>query len=355
MPRFANLIIRRIIAHQIFERDENREIVTPRYNTGLTTLDDEGLNELQDRIINAIGNNSHSVELDITNVETNSTFSLVTEMLHSENNVFIERSKQIALKLAEAQTSRRIPGGIVVVFDGTIGADSKRFLGIIKAETHGGFSLESNDNHFLLIHLNKLLLTPTQKLYKIGIFIEQENEHFADPPRQANEFTAIVYDYNITVSSRTGLAIYFYQAFLGCSIQSNNKKLTKDFYHLTVDFITSQSISDEKKVDLNFALYSYLKISNRNTVSTSEFAEEYFDTEMRDNYLNYMNSKNFPCQSVAKDLTLLKNKLKRRKIKFSSDVRITGPSDNFNNLVEIMRHEDTKTIIKIEGRIKEQY
>ncbi len=354
MPRFANLIIRRIIAHQIFERNENREIVGPRYNNDLTTLDDEGLNELQDRIINAIGNNSHSIELEIANVETNSTFELATEMIHSENAVFIEKSKQIAHKLAEAQTSRTIPGGIVVIFDGTVGADSKRYLGIIKAETHGGFSLESNDNHFLLVYLNELLLTPTQKLYKIGIFIEQENENLSDLPRKADDFTAIVYDHNLTRSSRSDLAIYFYQTFLGCSIQSNNKKLTKDFYHLTINFITSQNIDDEQKVDLNSALYSYLKTSNRNTVNTSEFAEEYFDTEMRDNYLNYMKSKNFPCQSVAKDLTLLKNKLKRRKIKFSSDIRITGPSDNFNNLVEIMGHEGTKTIIKIEGRIKEQ-
>lgn len=353
MPRFANLIIKRIIAHQIFERNENREIVEPIYNNNLTTLDDEGLNELQDRIIDAIGNNSHSIELEITNVGTNSTFELVTEMIHSDDAVFIDKSKQIAYKLAEAQTSRRIPGGIVVTFDGTIGADSKKCLGIIKAETHGGFSLESNNNHFLLIYLNDLLLTPTQKLYKIGIFIEQE-KNLSGLPRKANDFTAIVYDHNLTRSTKSDLAIYFYQTFLGCSIQSNNKKLTKDFYHLTIDFITSQNIDDEQKVDINYALYSYLKTSNRNTVSTSEFAEEYFDTGMRDDYLNYMRLNNFPCQSVAKDLTLLKNKLKNRKIKFSSDVKIIGPSDNFNNLVEIIGHEATKTIIKIEGRIKEQ-
>lgn len=134
--QFTNLLINRIIVHQIFERNENREIQEPRYNTSLTSLDPSALSILQNRIIDVLGHNSHSVEMEIVKIAVSDTFGIAAVMLDADDEEFILKSQSISYKLAESQTARNIPGGVVVVFDGTIGSDSNRYLGFIKAEIH---------------------------------------------------------------------------------------------------------------------------------------------------------------------------------------------------------------------------
>jgi len=56
--------------------------------------------------------------------------------------------------------------------------------------------------------------------------------------------------------------------------------------------------------------------------------------------------------AFTKDLSYLKNRLRRRNIRFSSDVRISAPSDRFGELVEIRNREDGKTIVAIEGTVE---
>jgi len=65
-----------------------------------------------------------------------------------------------------------------------------------------------------------------------------------------------------------------------------------------------------------------------------------------------MVQKNLPQHAFTKDLSYLKNRLKRRNIHFSSDVRISAPSDRFKELVEIRNRENGKTIVAIEGTVE---
>jgi hypothetical protein len=347
----ANMRIRRIIIHQVFERSENRDLVEPRYNSELTALEADGLQTLQNRITNALGNDSYSVEMDINNTQYGSCFDVISSMIDLDEQGFINKSKNIALMLAHAQVNKKVPGGIVVVFSGLIGPNSNKFIGIIKAEIHNGFSILDRDNSLVLQYLSDLLLTPQQKLYKIGIFIE------ITPPttekRQAEDFRVLVYDHNLRTGNINDAAAYFYGGFLGCSLSSNSKKLTSDFYTYSKDYIDISSLADDKKLDLNYALYTYLKINQTNTISTADFSDQYLP-ELKDNYQQYMEGKNFPANSITKDLSYLKNKLQKRRIRFSSNVKLEAPSDNFNELVEIIGTEDGNTLIKIKGIIREQ-
>jgi hypothetical protein len=76
---FANLVIEKIILHQIYERNEAREIVAPFYSQTLTNLDVRGLNVLQERIVDALGNNSHSIEMNISN-DDNPSFQFLQKV-----------------------------------------------------------------------------------------------------------------------------------------------------------------------------------------------------------------------------------------------------------------------------------
>jgi hypothetical protein len=67
-----------------------------------------------------------------------------------------------------------------------------------------------------------------------------------------------------------------------------------------------------------------------------------------------MVNKNIPTTLIQKDNQYLENRLKQRKIKFSNEISITGPSDQFNDLVKIIGTDEDGTTLKINGRIKDQ-
>ncbi|GIN60518.1 hypothetical protein J27TS8_05110 [Robertmurraya siralis] len=353
---FANLVIEKIILHQIYERNEDREIVAPYFSQTLADLDVRGLNVLQERIVDALGNNSHSIEMYISNDGGNPTFQFLTEGIYQDDLEFIEMSKKVTYKLAEAQTTRNIPGGVVVIFKGRMGVPSKKIIGVIKAETHEGFVLNNEEVDLNLEFLSNLLLTPQQKLYKIGLFVEENVVETVNIPteRDSKDFRAFIYDHNVARTESSSAALYFYNTFLGCRISPTNKKLTKDFYFETKKFIDSLNIEDEHKIDLNHALYSYLKTSQNNTVEVGSFANEYLTPEVRDDYCSYMEEQGVPSNAIVKDLELIKGKLKLRKIRFTSSVSITVPSDKFKELIEIVGYENNKTTIKVKGRIEAQ-
>lgn len=353
MPnQLANLRISRVVIHQVFQRDDNRDIVEPHYNNELTILNNEGLQTLQERITAALGNDSYSVEMNFLNISTGSAFNIISEAILADDEIFISKSKQLALRLTEAQTSKRIPGGVVVIFSGTVGPASHPYVGVIKAEIHNGFYIKENNSLLIMQFLSDLLLTPQQKLYKIGLFIKN---NLADNEKESSaNFKVLVYDSNLRSGNLSDAATYFYSTFLGCTFTENGKKLTKDFYTHTKNFIDQLELNDEDKIDLNYALYSYLKLSVNNTISGSDFSEQYFSTDIQDRYTNYLRNQDFPLNSVHKDLTLLKRTLKKRKIKFSSDVRIEAPSNNFTDIIEIVGYNEGKTTLLISGKIKEQ-
>ncbi|HUZ58965.1 MAG TPA: hypothetical protein VMU83_09300 [Hanamia sp.] len=110
MSYFANLRIQKIVIHEIFKRDEDGQIVQPKFNDRVTTFDPLGLQTLQNRIVNALGDSSHSIEMDVNDSAASSTFQLGASLLNTQDETFVDYSKQITYKLAENQTTRSIPG-----------------------------------------------------------------------------------------------------------------------------------------------------------------------------------------------------------------------------------------------------
>ena len=58
VPQLANLNINKIIVHHVFKRNEDRAIVTPRFSNDFTDLDPVGIATLQERVTEALGNDS---------------------------------------------------------------------------------------------------------------------------------------------------------------------------------------------------------------------------------------------------------------------------------------------------------
>ena len=350
---FENFDIKRIIVHQIFKREESGAR-PPVLNSACTTLPATGKNELQTRIIEAIGHNSRSIQMDIIYGNEGSTFCCIAPFLKLDktDDEFIEMSKQVTNNLVRAQTSRTMPGGAVVVFEGTTSNSSKKCIGIIKAEKHGGFSLEqSSSAQLILKYIGELLLTPQQKLYKIAIVVDCQEGEIRD--REPKDVSVFIFDKdNNSSNSNTG-ATYFYETFMGCSFQKKSEILTKDFYNYTKEFITSKSgFNGDQIVDCMSALFVYLKTDTNPNINVREFATTYFpNTEIIDEFSRFMEQKRIPLNNIRKDNSLIKDKLKNRKIKFSNAVLVTAPVDNFTENLEILEKTTESTTIKIKGII----
>jgi hypothetical protein len=349
--QLVNLRIERIIVHQIFKRDIVGNVQAPKCSSQFTTLDTNGIATFRDRIVSALGNDAHAIEMNVVQEGPGSTFEFCSRMISSTDDEFITLSKQVTDKLCQAQTSQNIPGGVLVIFDGLVGYEGHKYLGIIKAEIHGGFSVQETHQQLLLRFLNDLALTPSQRLYKIAMLIQTSPPINTAPPTAA-DFIVLVYDHNMTKLETKQAAKYFYETFLGCTFSPTDKKLTSDFYYRTKEHIDTLSVPDEEKLDLGSALYNYLKVDQTNVVEVNGFAQQYLPTELRDPYRAFMVDKGIPDHAFSKDLTYLKNKLRRTNIKFTSQVRISAPSDHFTDLVKITGHENGRTIVSIEGSVE---
>jgi nucleoid-associated protein YejK len=338
-----NLVINRIIIHEIFKRVESNHPSIPVFGDSLLIMSSKANQALQQRLVEALGNNSHSIEMDINDKRSDGIPNFAKSLYEMGDTEFVTKSRYVAEKLSEAQVSMQIPGGIVIIINGTSGVNKYPCCAIIKAEVHTGFHKKEKNGGISAEYLSDLFLTPQQKLYKIGFFIFKETE-----------IKALVYDHNMTRLETKQAAKYFYESFLGCKIADSSKILTQNFFILTGEFINELDIETEKKLDYQDSLYSYLKNKNDSTLSISEFSEKYLDLEHRDIYNSYMLTATFPAIAIVKELDLIKNKLRRRKISFSSGVTVQRSSGSLKEVLSIIESSESSTTIKISGKIKDQ-
>ena len=220
------LSINRIIVHEIFGHIPHSEKEAPIKGTELEVLTDDAKKAVEDRIVQVLGRHSQSVEVAVEDDTEGSTFQACAGLLEVDDSGFVDLSYNLAERLANAQSTKAVPGGLVVVFDGTVGTPARRFIAVLKAEKQGGFVRHTGQTGTALQYLKEIFLTEDAKLYKIGFF--QENvSHNDDTYRDTTHFTVMVYDHLITRGNKEAAAQYFYKTFLGCAFLKSSKTLTR--------------------------------------------------------------------------------------------------------------------------------
>jgi len=353
---FEGLTIQRIIAHRIFPRANDKTMTPAKLSQQLLAFDQDALDVLQMRITEALAAKSHGIEMSINATVADSFLNLSASTMHSDDATFIQVSKRFANKLTEAQQGSGAPGGILTVMSGSVGEGQLPFVCVIKAETQSGFRTTENAIQLSMEYISELLLTPTQKFYKVGFVIEKSLTQ-ADGAGNYNPelFRAFLFDHLMSSTDTKKAAAYFYNKFLGMDINKSSKKLTQDFYENTCLFINNSGITEEKKLDLHEALRSELR-SNKATINITTFASESIPEDIRESYTSMMASKQLPTISFNKDIEFISSKLKRRnKLVFTNDIWISVPPDELKTLVEILPNtENDSTILKINGKLSRQ-
>ena len=352
---FEGLCIDKVIAHRIFPRSASKTIIPPKLSKQVISLPNEAIDALQLRITEALAARSHGIEMSILQGVADSFLNHAASTFEDEgkDKVFISVSQRLAQKLSEAQFDSGAPGGILIIVSGLIGDEQRPYFAVIKAETQTGFSTQENEQQLNMQYLSELLLTPSQRFYKVGFLVSLEDctkdENGNYPP---SSFKAFLFDHLMTSTDTSKAAAYFYNKFLGMDISLSSKKITQDFYEVTRDFINSSQLTQENKLDLHEALRSELR-SNKTTLNINSFADEHFPEEIKSDYKKLVVSKKLPENSFIKDNDYILSKLKRRsRLIFSNDIWMSVPPENFNELIEILPcEEDNTTIIKINGKL----
>ncbi len=335
---FEGIIIERVIIHKIFAR-HGSEMVEPKRSKKFITFPQEALDTLQLRIYKALGNKSHGIEMSIAQSTPESFFQKAARMLACTDEDFIEQSRDLAVELAKAQMTTNAPGGMLAIIKGRVGPQSIPFLAAIKADIQDGFKADEDDENVTAEYISSLLLTEAQKLYKIGFLTPVNSKPAANGLFDPADYRAFLFDHLMTATETRSAAAYFYNVFLGMSIQSSSKKLTQDFFEHSRTFIDAAQISLDEKLELHEALRAELR-SQTATLSASDFSSKYIPKELQDNYSTFLEVKGFPKNAIVKDTAYITAKLKRRrKYVFANGIWLSTPSDVGAGAIKIESHE----------------
>lgn len=353
--RFEGLTIQRIIVHRVYPRTADRQLVAPKISSKLIRLERNAVDALQQRITKALGNKSHGIEMSIQESGAGSFFQIGASMLHADEAAFIAASKSLADNLNSAQFNTTAPGGMLAIIAGRVGDAALPFLAAIKAEPQDGFKANEQDDQVDMEYVAELLLTDTQRLYKIGLLTECFSKASGIDGYHPANYRAFLFDHLMTATETRPAAAYFYHAFLGMSIQASSKILTKNFFEFTRNFIETAPVAQDAKLDLHEALRSELR-SQQATISVAEFGVKHLPDPLRKEYESFMESKGFPQNSVNKDIDYIQAKLRRRrKFIFSNDVWISTPPEKADEFLQIDGTDESGlTLVRIKGALRGQ-
>lgn len=199
---FENLRVSRIVVHEVFQRAADpRSARAPTLGEALETLSPDAMGAFRLRLTDALAAQNQSLHMRIVKHDSGSFLDVATALISSSDSDFPKISHALAEKLTDAQDARRIPGGMLIVFDGTVGAPAAPFVGVIKAETQAGFRRSRAPERTIIEFLQDVFLTPATRLYKVGMMVRHDSK--ADP---LDGWRAFVFDSNISASNREAAA-----------------------------------------------------------------------------------------------------------------------------------------------------
>jgi len=348
MNDLSNIIIDKLIIHRVFKRGPSNELIIPDYSNNPISLNHTESNVIRERLVTALGKNSKSLLMDAVEKDEDSTISIISKLHNCSSDEFTLYSKNITLKLAEAQTYKRISDCALFIITGTVGTENIPFACIVKSEAQSAFRLIENARHEKSLELiEDALLGKDQKLYKIG-FISNLNKDISD-------FEILIFDSNLDQFKSNNAAKYFYINFLGCKIKENSAKLTRDFFDETTKFINSLDTNLSTKFNLQNQLNAYLLSEGSVTINSSDFANTVFkDSDTIDKYIDHLGSQEIAIRSIIKDTNLINKKLKKRHLNFSNGIRIIGDQQTIENSLKIISNDNSMVTLEISGNLINQ-
>lgn len=338
----ARLAVNRVIIHEIPKHLKHDGGSGPVYSEIESELDAELAEYFHHKMVESLGSKK-SYDIVVNSLSTSPVPSLLDTYLGSSKAEFVETSKQMAEHLHNIQDGTN-PGGLLAVIDCAIGDD--RAMGIIKLEKEEGVRLEQRRHKgqltFDLRVLRSLVLTERTRVYKVALFVL---------PAEGVEYDAAASDNQAGYGSYKEMASFFLNRFLGCKLREEPDVATKHFFEATEAFINEEVDDPEERVQYHEHVVSEM-LSHSPTVSSEEFAENYFPVNLRQRYVNQLEAREVPA-NFPKDTELIKRKLKKTLYEFGSGIKVIVPNEQAENHVRVTKLDSGETKLEIQDRLEE--
>jgi hypothetical protein len=352
---FSIITIRRAIMHQIVAKEPKHEHATVQEETHLFELTEEVKKTIKKRLGEAAAKESKAFEVEVAEVGPGTFFDYTSKLKAKSDAEFIEASKQIAQLLATNSRRPNIPGGYLILLDCTNKSTNQGLYIVIKADLHEAlaYSKKTRGRESNIDLLTDVFLSPSQKLFKIGILMERKDPE-TKKKHPNNLFVAYLFDDQFRADSKP--AEYFYKEFLGFTVDKNSKIQSKRFYDKTANFIKENFEDYRVQSDLLKSLTLEFTVKTAKTMTPTDFSKDNFPDEFRDKYLREV-ANDLPATFV-KDDELIKTALTKKKISFPSEVNLSGPAEGFDDHVQFigkdeirqLRYDPSVTLVRIQGK-----
>lgn len=134
------------------------------------------------------------------------------------------------------------------------------------------------------------------------------------------------------------MADFWLVKFLGCGFATAPDRQTRDFYDAATAFFDTLD-DPEQKIDYRRALTAAL-LAPATTISAPEFSEQFLRDEDKAGYNRTLAERGVPTAAFDKDVTLIKDKLKRTRITTAHRLTIAGSPDEMTQRVRFEEATD---------------
>lgn len=336
----SSIIIEKIIVHSIPKHRKGDLTIEPQYSHYESTFPDGLRLFFKDKVIQSLQSNKE-LRVCYKNESLSPVSTYINEIINSNGDDLVTQSQLITKYLFNIQDGQNA-SGILVIISGKI--NTKNTCIIIKLEKDEGAQLELDPitKSFNIKDVKDLMLTRKTKIYKVGLFVNRKEFNI--------KYDGSTADLQIDPKTKKEVTTWFIEKFLGCSPIEDPRSTTKKFYDLTTTFI--QTFEDNiKRAEYTQHLNSYLFKKSHN-ISANQFAEDYMETEDKDNYNKYLKEKSFRLSEFPKDNSYIENKIKTITMEFYNGISIVGKKGTFDENVKLENQKDGTTKAEITSKVK---
>lgn len=343
-PNLGALTIQRVCFHTIHQRLRGEKFAAAEVNNEIVELSPEVHEIIVDRLATYCGDRSRAFELEIAKFHDTSFYAHAVGMRTASDDDFISSTQKLAHLLAENQNRSNIQTASLFVLD-AVDEDGLPVVVCLKAEGTDALTHENREGVTRLIQVKNLFMGRTEKFFKVGL-IYQQPLSAANEQLPHEQWGALLYDHQF----RTGTepARYFWDGFLGFSIDKNQKIQSKQAYTAMLEFMEKSLADDvEAKSDALDRLEEYIGNANIETIDFDHIEQTIIPADKRDDFNEAIRNKF--THAIVKDTALLDKKLNQSRMRFQDNLILRGPKKSFVNVDVIENQKDLESLRLGEG------
>ncbi|WP_038289023.1 nucleoid-associated protein [Acetivibrio straminisolvens] len=268
----------------------------------------------------------------------------VCQRVFSDNDYFIEGSKEIARQLFKAmKTNSSISSTdlVICIYED----ENEENVAILKMDYTVSFihEVELVDNKFKISIRKQDISLPgvNQRIQKCA---------FIRATQEAGDYDLIILDNQISKKNQEEpIAQFFLETFLGADLVLDSKTCTRIFKKETENWIRNKAKEGETSLEIVREFVNDA-IRNEDEIDLDSFSSKVFSNkvELRDEYVNTMKEKGLTSDKFEVDKEWVERKLSKIRLKTESDIEVVIDYEQYNDRekFEIVKNPDgTRNII----------